>query len=295
LTPKGEKMGTYWSAHTHSKFSVGDALPGVSEIVEKAKELNYPALGLTDHGNISGTVQLYKHCRKNDIKPLPGSELYLSWDIEENKRNKKKETVHLGVLATSAKGYKNLVYLSSLSHFQYYHKPTLDFNDLAHAYENGMLEGLAVMTGCWFGMASEILKIPSKNVDIQINNVLKTMSKWFDNNLYVEIQNHGIQKDSQDEDAQAELMYQLAQSNSLPIVITQDSHYVEQDEQHLHDVLKNIISWDKTEGAAIFPGDGYHLVDDKWMQMYHPKHIYDAGIQGLDDLYNKSNVVIKRI
>ena len=99
-------MSKYWSAHTHSKFSAKDAMSDVGDMVRKAAELKFPALGLTDHGNMGGAVQLYTNCRKTDILPLPGVELYLAYNKNAEKRPK---TVHMGMLATTQKGYRNLV------------------------------------------------------------------------------------------------------------------------------------------------------------------------------------------
>src|SRR4051812_16632483 len=94
----------FWSVHTHSRFSVNDALPRVEHIVERAAELEYPALGLTDHGNISGAVNLYTACRAAGIEPLPGVELYVTPDTEMGQRANE----HLTVVAYSEQGYRNL-------------------------------------------------------------------------------------------------------------------------------------------------------------------------------------------
>ena len=71
----------FWNAHTHSRYSNGDALSHIDQLVDRAVELNQPALGLTDHGNMAGSVELYKACMKAGIKPFPGSELYFVPDI----------------------------------------------------------------------------------------------------------------------------------------------------------------------------------------------------------------------
>ena len=95
---------TWWSVHTHSRYSNNDALPSVKSMVAKAVALGQPALGLTDHGNMAGSVELYTECMKAGIKPFPGSELYFVPDIEQHKRdyaNKhvKAQRYHLGVVA----------------------------------------------------------------------------------------------------------------------------------------------------------------------------------------------------
>ena len=102
----------YWSAHTHSRYSFNDALPSVAQIVARAKELNQPAVGLTDHGNMAGTVQLYLECKKAGIKPFPGTEIYLVRD----RGDKKAKRYHACVLAYSTQGYTNLVRLNTWMH-----------------------------------------------------------------------------------------------------------------------------------------------------------------------------------
>ena len=133
IIPSGPK---WWSAHTHSRYSVNDALSPIKGMVARAVELRQPALGLTDHGNMAGSVELYKECMKAGIKPFPGSELYFVPDINQHKKDYENKHVkasryHLGVLAYTSKGYENLVRLSTVSHQQHFHKPLVDFETLS--------------------------------------------------------------------------------------------------------------------------------------------------------------------
>jgi len=114
----------YWSLHTHSRFSANDALPSVERIVERAHQLGYPALGLTDHGSPSGSLILYRECRKFGIEPLPGIELYVVPDTEYAGRG---DNLHLTVAAYSEKGYRNLCKLATLSAKNFHYKPLVDF------------------------------------------------------------------------------------------------------------------------------------------------------------------------
>jgi DNA polymerase-3 subunit alpha len=112
----------YWSAHTHSKFSAKDALPSVDAIVKKAESFGYPALGLTDHGNMGGAAQLYTHCKKAGIEPLPGVEAYVALNRNETRPS----TMHMGFLATTEQGYRNLAGLVTQSHKNFKYKPIID-------------------------------------------------------------------------------------------------------------------------------------------------------------------------
>lgn len=279
----------FWSAHTHSKFSVQDALPTVSDVVTRAAQLQYPAIGLTDHGTIAGSVQLYKHARKMDIKPLPGMEAYVTFDRFDSKRPK---TFHLGILATSEVGYTNLVGLSTLAHRNYHYKPVLDFADFAQLSEDGLLDGLAVMTGCWFGLLPTMLQEGNWRTS---QNVLKSLDSWFGSGCYVEIQNHLIDDSEHSDDKISDLMYHLAIGTSLPVVITQDSHYIHPHDREHHDNMKRLVSWSEDFEDAVFPGDGYHMVDTEWMRDHHAPHIFEAGMAGLADLASKANVVIPEL
>lgn len=281
----------YWSAHTHSKFSAKDALPSVDAIVKKAESFGYPALGLTDHGNMGGAAQLYTNCKKAGIEPLPGVEAYVALNRNETRPS----TMHMGFLATTEQGYRNLAGLVTQSHKNFKYKPIIDLADLAQAAEDGRLDGIAAMTGCWFGLLQTMVRTPNENMDVVVTNLLSSLAGWFGSGLYVEIQNHAIYEKGQDDDLQAEFLYQIAQKQGLPIVITQDSHYVEPEHKVLHETMKRLVSWSDETDDAIFPGDGYHMVDDLWMKEHHVPKIYKAGMEGLADLASKAQVVIPEL
>lgn len=288
-------MTKYWSVHTHSRYSAKDALPTVDAIVKRAKELNYPALALTDHGNMGGVAQLYTACKKEYIKPLPGIEAYISFD----KITQKRQTMHMGMVATNEQGYYNLVGLSNLAHKNWAgyktYKAILDLSDLASAAEDGRLDGIAATSGCWFGILSEVLKQPDANVDAKVANLVTSLAGWFGSGFYLEAQNHAIYTEGQNSDDHSEMIYRIAQKYGLPMVITQDSHYIHQEEQALHNTMKRLVSWSDDIEDAVFPGDGYHMVDTQWMIEHHAPHIFNAGMEGLADLESKAKVVIPQL
>lgn len=278
----------YWSAHTHSKYSVKDALPTVQDIVNKAAELNYPALGLTDHGTMAGAAQLYVAAKKVGIKPLPGVEAY----IAHNRHESRPTTMHMGLLATNAKGYRNLASLVTQSHQQFKYKPILDLADLAAAAEDGRLDGVAAMTGCWFGLLATQLR---DGYTSATRNVLGAMAGWFGSGLYVEIQNHQIIDKDHDDEAHSRVLHLLAKSMGLPTIITQDSHYVNPEDKPVHETMKRLMSWSDDPDDAVFPGDGFHMVDQEWMEGHHAPDIFAYAMEGLDDLQSKANVVIPEL
>lgn len=279
----------WWSAHTHTRFSAQDALPSVKQVVDRAVELQYPALGITDHGNIAASAQLYTHAKKAGIKPLPGTEAYVSFDRFDGKRP---TTWHMGILATSAVGYTNLVGLSSMAHRNYKYKSVIDFADLAGLAEDGLLDGLACMTGCWFGVIPTLLR---ENDQRSSMNIMKSLDSWFGSGAYVEIQNHNVNEGHQSDDATGYFLLSVAKKIGLPVIITQDSHYCHEEDREHHDNMKRLVSWSDDIDDAVFPGSGYHMVDADWMRDHHIEEIYNAGMEGLADLESKANVVIPEL
>lgn len=279
----------YWSVHTHSRFSHNDALCPVDEIVAEAKRLGYRGLALTDHGNMAGSVQLYKECKKAGIKPFPGSEIYLVKD----RGDKKAKRYHAGLVAYTTQGYRNLVHISTLSHKNFYNKPLLDLADLAQLHEDGRTEGVALTTGCYFGLVIQTLINDGYEACKQ---VVAMFASWFD--TYVEIQAHDIEHEEANgwtERSISDMLMSISEILNLPVVITQDSHYTTADERELHNSLKSLVSFGSDPDDGLFPGDGFHLADDKWMQAHHTDEVYEAGLKGLERLLSKHDMYVPEL
>lgn len=276
----------YFSLHTHSKYSVNDALSSVEEIVSKAKALGYKGLGLTDHGNMAGSVELYRECKKAGIKPFPGSEFYLVKD----RGDKNAKRYHVCILAYTTQGYRNLIRLSTQSHRNFYYKPLIDLADLAELSESGGLDGLTLTTGCYFGLVVQTLVNDGYQAAKQ---VVATFASWIDTR--VEIQRHNIEQEPMSEDEIAESLLRIADELNLPIVITQDSHYTELDQEEIHSSLKTLIAWGPDVDDAVFPGDGFHMVDDQWMIDRHGQEVFDRAVSDMNDLLAKHDMYIEEI
>ena len=273
----------YWSVHTHSRYSAQDAIPTPAEIVSRAAELGYQGLALTDHGNMAGSIELYMACQKAGIKPFPGSEMY----IVKDRANKKAKRYHIGLIAYTTQGYRNLIKISTDSHRNFFHRPLIDFADLARFHELGWSEGIAVTTGCFFGLV--ITTLINDGYD-EARNVVAAYSSWFD--TYVEIQAHNIVQEGKTEDEISTALVRMADELGLPIVISQDSHYVHPEEQEVHDTLKHLVSFGPDPDDALFPGDGFHLVDDDWMRRHHSADVFRRGCDGLESLLAKHDLRI---
>lgn len=266
-----------FNLHSHSAFSAGDALPQVKDMVKTVKGYDQPALGLTDHGNMAGAIQLYTECHKAGIKPFPGTELYVVHDRNDTKAKRH----HMCVVAHTSTGYENLVRLSTLSHENFYNKPLIDHADLASLSEYGMLKGLAATSGCYFGFIAQAVV---KEDYTQAQQLMGSYSKWFDR-FYVELQNHHIDHgDGWDDDQLAGELLLLSQRMGIPAVLTQDSHYCHQDDQEIHDALKRLVSFGPDPDDATFPGDGFGLATEQWLLDHHDSERYAYGAEGLADL-----------
>ena len=263
----------YFSIHTHSEYSVADALGTVRSIVDRARELGYRGLALTDHGNIAGSVELYQFCRQQGIKPFPGSEMYLV----EDRNDKKAKRYHFCVVAYTTEGYRNLVNLTTLSHQNFYHKPIVDLNDIAKLADEGKTKGLAMTTGCHFGYVTQKLLNEGPG---EARRVIRAFSNWFD--VYVELQKHDI--DANEEDWTVNELIAIADELDLPLVLGQDSHYTHSEHQGTHDTLKEMLSWSEDPGESKFPGDGYHMVDDQWMIDKFGEEIFEKAMLGHERL-----------
>ena len=277
-----------WNLHTHSTYSIQDALPTVEQLVDTAYTYKQPAMGLTDHGNMAGSVRLYQTASELGLKPFPGSELY----VVRDRSDKKAKRHHMCVVAYTTQGYENLVRLSSLTHKNFYNKPLIDHIDLAQLSEDGLLRGIAATSGCYFGYIAQHV---AKGEDDQARSLIGAYSKWFDR-FYVELQNHNIDHGEDWNDSRlADRLHELAVEMGVPAVLTQDSHYTFPTDKPAHETLKRLVAFGPEEDDAVFPGDGFHLADDAWFQSHHEGARYEYGREGLADLLGAHDLSIREL
>jgi DNA polymerase III subunit alpha len=275
----------FFNLHTHSRYSANDALPQVKDLAAKAAALGQPALGLTDHGNMAGSVELYTSCRKAGILPFPGTELYMVYDRED----KKAKRFHMGVVAYTSEGYRNLVGLNTMANLNFHHKPLIGMADLALLHGQGLLKGIAALSGCHFSITSQTI-VAGEDPDQH----LSTLAAWFDR-FYVELQNHNIEQEGTTDDRIADTLWEAAERLGLPCVVTQDSHYTDLDDRSDHETLKRLVAFGPDADDAVFPGDGFHLADDQWMADHHPVARLEAGLAGLRDLVSAHELRIPEL
>lgn len=210
--------------HVHTQYSLLDGLCDLEELVCKAKNLGQKALAITDHGTLSGIIEFYKECKKQDIKPIIGSEFYICDNCEDRTVN---NYFHIVLIAKNNIGLKNLYKLSSLSYTKgFYYKPRIDKENL-RKYS----EGLICLTACIRGIVPYLLLEGDKeNAKKELLDYMKIFSK---DDVYVEIQNHNIEEEKK----VIPLLLKLAEECSVKVVCTNDVHYVNKEDRLYQDVL----------------------------------------------------------
>jgi len=214
--------------HTHTEYSLLDGANRIGPLVQRVAELGMPALAITDHGVLSGAIAFYGACVQAGIKPIIGCEVYVA-PRRRTDRDPRKDSsyCHLLLLAKNLAGYKNLIRLSTIASLEgFYYKPRVD-HELLQQYS----EGLIATTGC---LSSEVC---TALVNRDYQKALRIAGFYRDlfgkGNYFVELQDHGLTEQK----AIREPLIQLARDLGVPLICTNDVHYLTADDARAHDVL----------------------------------------------------------
>jgi len=215
--------------HVHSHYSLLDGLGKPHEIIKKAKQDGAPAVALTDHGVLYGAIEFYKIAKKEGIKPIIGVEAYVAPGSRFDKiAGPENKPYHLVLLAKNNIGYQNLLKLTSQAHLEgFYYKPRIDFGLLkSHS------EGLIGLTAC---LAGEIPRLILQNNEEKVIQSIKRYQDIFGKeDFYLELQDHPeIEKQM----IVNKKIIEIAKKLNIPLVATNDCHYVEKKDAEVHDVL----------------------------------------------------------
>ncbi len=274
---------TFAHLHVHSEYSLLDGAIRIKELVKKVKELGMPAVAVTDHGNMYGAIEFYKAAKKEGIKPIIGCELYLSRRTRHDKDPQfDKNSYHLTILAKDNAGYKNLLSLVSLAYIEgLYYKPRVDFELLERFHE-----GLVCLSGCMGGiLCNNILQSNPDEAEVSA----KKLHALFKDDFYVEIQDQGIaeQKSLNEE------LIKLARKLNLPLIATNDSHYLTKEDAKIQDALLAIQTGrtldDKTRMR--FPSEEFYIKSPAEMEELFG-YVPEALINSLE-IVGKCNVEIE--
>ena len=213
--------------HNHSEYSMLDGACRITDMVDWAVENSAPAVALTDHGNMFGAWELYTKAKDKGINPIVGCEVYVAPGSRKTRGKEQGGPYHLTLLAEDATGYRNLLELVSLGYTEgFYSKPRIDM-EILREYHGGII----ALTGCIQGQVPQLLS--SNRRDEGIQNFKELMEIMGQRNLYVEVQNHYIDKEFE----AYPVMVDLAKEFNLPLIGTNDCHYLRKSDHRMHDVL----------------------------------------------------------
>ncbi len=212
--------------HNHTQYSQLDGACRVDRMIALAKEMEMPAVAITDHGNLFGVIEFYKSAQKAGIKPIIGIEAYIISGELDDPQSKNETRHHLILLAQNYQGYQNLMKLSSKSFIEgFYYKPRISKRLLSEHSE-----GLICLSACVKG------EIPSLILNDRMKQA-REAALWykelFGDRYYIELQDHKLES----EEKAAPRLIELARELDIPMVLTNDCHYLHQSDNEAHDIL----------------------------------------------------------
>lgn len=220
--------------HCHTEYSLLDGAIRIEDLTKKASSLGMPAAAITDHGNMHGAAYFYMSCKDHGITPILGCEVYVTRDHTDNTSEMAKVRHHLILLAKNKIGYQNLIALVSKSFVDgYYYKPRVD-KGLLRKYSDGVI----ALSACIAGEIPRTLR--GNNAFIQGGgtftdaiNIAKEYATVYPDRFYLEVQSNTLPEQS----LVNEKLYELAHETKLPLVATNDCHYLNSEDVEAHDIL----------------------------------------------------------
>jgi len=265
--------------HLHTEYSLLDSTCKVGELVKTAAELGQEHIAITDHGVLFGAIDFYKQARKAGLKPIIGCEVYLARNgVDE--RTSQADNLHLVLLAEDNEGYRNLMKLVSLGHIEgFYYKPRIDKKMLReHA------KGLIGLSACLKGELAEAC------AGDQIDKACALAEEYADilgrDNFFIELMDHGI---PEQKTANKNLI-EVSKRTGLPLVVTNDVHYIRQEHHEAHDVLiclqhGNVVS---DTARMRYDGDQFYLKSGAEMLRLFPEQA--EAVERTADIARRCNV-----
>jgi DNA polymerase-3 subunit alpha len=211
--------------HVHTQYSLLDGMGRISQLVERAKEMGMESLAITDHGVMYGAIEFYLAAKEADIKPIIGCELYLAPNGRQSRETGDKSNYHLVLLAKNQTGYRNLIQLTTKAHLEgFYYRPRVD-KELLERYH----QGLIALSACIVGEVPYLIR------QGRIEEA-KQAALWYKEtfgDFYIEIQRHPIAELEQIN----QHLIEMSQELDIPLVATNDVHYVNKEDAAAHDLL----------------------------------------------------------
>jgi len=267
--------------HVHTEYSLLDGTARIGELIERAKQLEMHSIAITDHGVMYGVVDFYKKAAEEGIKPIVGCEMYVAPGSLADKTKEMKEYSHLVLLAKDNAGYKNLMRLSSIAFTKgFYHKPRIDY-DVLEAHK----EGLICLSACLAGDIPRLVMSGDINAADKLALRLRDM---FGEDFYLELQEHFLPEQKQVNAA----LIDMGQRLSIPLVATNDVHYISRADAEAQDVLLCIQTraFVEDENRMKFDTDEFYLKSADEMESLF-RHVPEA-IKNTNDIAKKCGVTM---
>lgn len=248
--------------HVHTEYSLLDGSAKIPKLLDRAKELGMTHLAITDHGAMYGVIDFYKAAKEKGIVPIIGCETYLAVRTHKDKEPCDARSYHLVLLAETNEGYQNLIKLISIAFKDgFYRKPRIDL-ELLEQYHTGLIALGACLAG---PVSRQILEGSEESACEMAQKLSDIMGK---DNFFLEIQDHGIDKQTQVNQA----TLRIAQKLNLPIVATNDVHYIKAEDAHPHEILL-CIQTGKTindPDRMVYEGGQFYLKSEEEMRRLFP-------------------------
>ena len=257
--------------HVHTEYSLLDGAARIKDLVLRAKELGMDSIAITDHGVMFGVIDFYKECKKQGIKPIIGCEVYTAArKMTDKEADKDKHQGHLVLLAKNEEGYKNLIKIVSLGFTKgYYYKPRID-KDVLREHSRGII----ALSACLAGNIQYALM--NRDYEAAKKEAIALQEIFGEDNFYLELQDQGLEEEA----FIMPNMLRLSKELNIPLVATNDVHYVRQTDAEAHDVLLAIqtATTIDDENRMRFPNDQFYLKSEEEM-----RKIFSAVPEAIDN------------
>jgi DNA polymerase-3 subunit alpha len=270
--------------HVHSEYSLLDGANRISDLVESCVNDGQRALALTDHGNMHGGIELYRKCTKADIKPILGCEVYIAKEsrLKPHNRNDNPYT-HLTLLARNEEGYRNLIKLASISYVEGYHtRPRID-KEVLHQYGRG----ISCLSGCLSGEMNRLYLRDQEDEAAKVASELRDI--FGPEHFWLELQRNGLEI----QDKCNESLVRLHKQTGIPLVATNDIHYLRQEDCQVQDVLLCINTGAKRADEKRFKMDTDTLFFTTAAEMAHTFRDLPESVTATLDVADQVNVDIE--
>lgn len=277
-------MGNFFDLHRHDEYSLFDGFGKPEQLAKHAKELGYRALGVSNHGSISGLIKHYQACNEVGIKPVMGCEIY--FQPKFNKENPQRKSYHLNLFVKNLQGYKNLCHIMTEANTkQFYYKPIVDFK-LLEKYSDGLI----CTTACIASATSQAILNGHRST---AERLLDKFKEIFKDDLYVEIQPYKIDAQGTQQRTDYELMG-MAKRKKIKCILTSDSHFGSKEDFDtyckMHEIGKTTLDVKRTYSERYMPTE--YEITERFANIYkkkfkRPMEMAERFVDNMKEIYNK--------